>query len=114
MVGEECTESGRTDGTDRSPLIRNTFAPNCDAEYLTPKQLLTMCRFGFPIDDLPPEARRVADEMIDRYIEGIEARRRSGKPRPRATDSPTIRRIRNTIWAAALQDGADPASRRDG
>ena len=114
MVGEGCTEPGRTDITGRSPLIRNTFAPNCEAEYLTPKQLLTMCRFGFPIDDLPPEARRVADEMIDRYIEGIEARRRSGKPRPRATDSPVIRRIRDALRAAAPPGGAEPASRRDG
>ena len=105
MVGEEYTEPGGTDITDRSPLIRNTFAPSCEAEYLTPNQLLTMCRFGFPIDDLPPEARRVADEMIDRYIEGIAAGRRSGKPRPRAADSPVIRRIRDSIWGYAPQDG---------
>ena len=105
-------ESGRAKGFGQPLLIRNTFAPSCEAEYLTPKQLLTMCRFGFPIDDLPPEARRIADEMIDRYIEGIEGRRRSGKTRPRAADSPTIRRIRDTIWAAAPPGGTGTASRK--
>ena len=44
----------------------------------------------------------------------LDAMIKSGKPRPRATDSPTIRRIRNTLWVAAPPGGAEPASRRDG
>lgn len=97
------SKSGRTESASRSTLIKNTFAPNCKSEYLTPNQLLTLCRFGFPIDRLPPDARKIADKMIRQHVERSKAKHRSRGSRLPPSDDPAIKRIRDSIRGAGAQ-----------
>ena len=104
MNDKENHEYDHREGADQKGLIKNTFATNCDLEYFTPKQLLTLCRFGFPKEKMPPGARRVADQMIEKYLADIEARKKSGKPRPRIWDIPVAKRIRDTMRNQSSQE----------
>ena len=104
MNGQQGREPDRTVDPAPTGLVKNTFAPNCDLEYFTPKQLLTLCRFGFPKEKMPPGARRVADQMIEKYLADIEARKKSGKPRPRIWDIPVAKRIRDTMRNQSSQE----------
>ncbi|RNJ77781.1 MAG: hypothetical protein EB829_06150, partial [Nitrosopumilus sp. H8] len=53
--------------TSTSKRIKNTFAPDCDNEYFVPATLFSLCKYGFPFEKLPKEAKKMVEEYSDEY-----------------------------------------------
>ncbi|RNJ79837.1 MAG: hypothetical protein D9C04_03495 [Nitrosopumilus sp. B06] len=47
--------------------IKNTFVPNCDNEYFVPATLFSLCKYGFPFEELPEEAKKMLLEYEEEY-----------------------------------------------
>ena len=56
------SQSGQTAATSTSKRIKNTFSRSKN-EYFTPATLFSLCRYGFPFERLPEEAK----EMVREY-----------------------------------------------
>lgn len=53
--------------------IKNTFGPpNCITEYFTPGSLFGLLKAGFSYHDLPPEAQKMVDPVIDAYEKRVK------------------------------------------
>ena len=61
------SKSGRTAATGTSGRIKNTFAPRCRNGYFTPATLFSLCKYGFPFEELPEEAREMVLEYSKEY-----------------------------------------------
>ena len=67
MTKTVSSKSCQTANTPSLKRIKNTFAPNCTNEYLTPAMLFCACKYGFPYNDLPDEAKKMLDEYCVEY-----------------------------------------------
>ncbi|CAI9832376.1 MAG: hypothetical protein MPI95_03945 [Nitrosopumilus sp.] len=56
------SQSGQTAATSTSKRIKNTFSRSKN-EYFTPATLFSLCKYGFPFEKLPEEAK----EMVLEY-----------------------------------------------
>ncbi|CAI9831875.1 MAG: hypothetical protein MPI95_08395 [Nitrosopumilus sp.] len=60
------SKSGQTAATSTSKRIKNTFSRSKN-EYFTPATLFSLCRFGFPFEKLPEEAKEMLMEYCEEY-----------------------------------------------
>ena len=67
MDKKASSKSGQTARASTSRRIKNTFAPNCRNEYFTPVTLHSLCRWGFPFEKLPEEAKEMVMEYCKEY-----------------------------------------------
>ncbi|MDA7958973.1 MAG: hypothetical protein MPI95_07830 [Nitrosopumilus sp.] len=63
------SKSGQTAATGTSKRIKNTFS-RAENEYFTPATLFSLCKYGFPFEKLPEEAK----EMVREYSKYHTAR----------------------------------------
>ena len=49
-------------------IVRNTFAPSCQNEYLDGGMLFQLCKYGFPFERLPDEGKEMLLEYRKEYI----------------------------------------------
>ncbi|RNJ78543.1 MAG: hypothetical protein EB830_00060 [Nitrosopumilus sp. H13] len=50
-----------------SKRIKNTFVSDCNNEYFVPATLHSLCRYGFPFDEIPEEAKKMVLEFSEEY-----------------------------------------------
>ena len=67
MDGNTPLRSGQAAPASTSRRIKNTFAPSCENEYFDPGALFHLCKYGFPFEDLPAEAKEMVLEYADEY-----------------------------------------------
>ncbi|CAI9832598.1 hypothetical protein IBTHAUMO2_880004 [Nitrosopumilaceae archaeon] len=60
------SKSGQTVATSTSKRIKNTFSRSKN-EYFTPATLFSLCRYGFPFEKLPEEAKEMLMEYCEEY-----------------------------------------------
>ncbi len=66
MDGHATPRSGAAPAAGRTRRIRNTFS-RADNEYFTPATLFSLCRYGFPFEKLPEEAKEMLMEYCEEY-----------------------------------------------
>lgn len=64
MAGNPGPRPGGTAGR----RIRNTFAPNCRNKDFDAGGLFSLCKWGFPFEKLPEEAREMVIEYGREYV----------------------------------------------
>ncbi|MDA7999557.1 MAG: hypothetical protein MPI82_06860 [Nitrosopumilus sp.] len=85
------SQSGQTAATSTSKRIKNTFSRSKN-EYFTPATLFSLCKYGFPFEKLPEEAK----EMVREYSKYHAARctRSEGEIKIAPLDVPPEDRLR--------------------
>ncbi|MDA7953391.1 MAG: hypothetical protein MPI95_03950 [Nitrosopumilus sp.] len=59
-------ESSKTSPSGGSRVIKNTFS-DMGNEYFTPASLFLLCKYGFPFERLPEEAKEMLMEYCKEY-----------------------------------------------
>ncbi len=88
------SESNQTEKTTTlihgRKTIKNTFAPNCGNEYFTDATLFSLCKYGFPFDDLPEEAKEIVTEYEKEYSKKRTNLAKVQKAIQEMRDDPTV------------------------